>query len=63
MSSLGLKELNFSLWKLILALSESNLGFRNQFRPHDVDVGHLVVNFNFGPLLVDFKFLRITSLG
>ena len=52
-SILGLKETNLSLWELILDLGEPNLGFRNQFGLHDVDVGHLEVNF--GPLRVDFK--------
>ena len=37
-------------------LCESNLSFSYQFGPHDVDVGHLVVNF--GPLGVDFKSLE-----
>ena len=35
----------------------SNLGFRNLFGPHDVDVEHLLVNFR--PLGVDFKSLGI----
>ena len=45
---------------------KSNLSFRNQFGPHDVDVGHMVVDFgllgvNFG-LEVNFKSLGIVFI-
>ena len=45
----------------MLMFCESNLSFRNQFGPHDVDVGHLVVNF--GPPAVDFNCLCGFILG